>query len=265
MRTSAAKLYSVLRAKAPARPANLSVSAINNRSAERVHSCHGRTGVQRPDRVALDIHPHEGTTVRLPRRTTGGAVVNARTTCLQPRLWSPPTAYFGNLGGGQMGLVWWQNIDMQTDAGVRIWLRRIRGVVLMGLAWAAAWGPVGVLAGLVVDSDGSMDEMWVAVGAYPGFLCGAVFSVVIGATKGDCRLDKISLSRVGIRGAVSGLVVGAFPFALLASNDADGFRGWPLGVVLIASFTLLSAASAAGSVKVAKWRARKERSTPRRI
>ena len=49
------------------------------------------------------------------------------------------------------------------------WLRRIRGAVLMGLAWAAVWAPVAVLLGtFVVDPDNSMDEMWVAVGAYPG-------------------------------------------------------------------------------------------------
>ena len=40
-----------------------------------------------------------------------------------------------------------------------MWPRRIRDAVLMGLAWAAAWAPVGVLVGLIVDPDDSMDEM----------------------------------------------------------------------------------------------------------
>jgi len=53
---------------------------------------------------------------------------------------------------------------------MRNWLGRIRGAVLMGLAWGVAWAPLGVLLGWFVDRDGSMDEMWVAVGAYPGFL-----------------------------------------------------------------------------------------------
>ena len=162
-----------------------------------------------------------------------------------------------------MRLGWWQNIGMHKHLGVRKWLRRIRDVVLMGLAWAVVWGPIGVLIGLIVDADGSMDEMWVAVGAYPGFLCGAVFSVLIGVSKGDRRLDRLSLSQVGIRGALSGFLVGAFPFALLASNDAEGFRGWRLGVLVITAFTLLSSASAAGSVRLAKWWARKGRSTLR--
>ncbi len=52
------------------------------------------------------------------------------------------------------------------------WLRRIRGAVLMGLTWAVVWAPIGVLIGMIVDPDESMDEMWFAVGGYPGFLCG---------------------------------------------------------------------------------------------
>lgn len=56
------------------------------------------------------------------------------------------------------------------------WPRRIRGAVLMGLTWAAVWAPIGVLIGMIVDPSGSTDEMWVAVGAYPGFLGGVIFS-----------------------------------------------------------------------------------------
>ncbi len=51
------------------------------------------------------------------------------------------------------------------------WLRRIRGAVLMGLTWAVVWAPVGVLIGMIVDPSDSMEEMWVAVGAYPDFSC----------------------------------------------------------------------------------------------
>ena len=45
------------------------------------------------------------------------------------------------------------------------WLRRIRGAVGMRLIWAAVWAPVAVAIGLVIDPDGSMDEMWPAIGA----------------------------------------------------------------------------------------------------
>ncbi len=139
------------------------------------------------------------------------------------------------------------------------WLRRIRGAVLMGLTWAVVWAPIGVLIGMIVDPDGSMDEMWVAVGGYPGFLCGAVFSAVLGIAEGRRRFDELSLSRVGAWGAVSGVLVGALPFVLGSSENA-GLPAWLLGVAIIGSITLLSAVSAAGSLALAKWWRRKNSS-----
>ncbi len=80
------------------------------------------------------------------------------------------------------------------------WLRRIRGALGMGLIWAAGWAPVGVLIGMVVDPDGSMDEMWVAVGAYPDFIGGVVFFAVLGIAEGRRRFDEVSLPRFGAWG-----------------------------------------------------------------
>lgn len=55
-------------------------------------------------------------------------------------------------------------------------LKNVRNAVLLGLAWTVAWAPIAVLLGVfVIDPDNSMDEMWVAIGAYPGFLCGVLF------------------------------------------------------------------------------------------
>ena len=50
-------------------------------------------------------------------------------------------------------------------------LRNIRGAVGMGLLWAVAWAPVGVLIGAIVDPNESTDEPWLMVGLVPGFLC----------------------------------------------------------------------------------------------
>lgn len=140
------------------------------------------------------------------------------------------------------------------------WLKRIRGAVLVGLGWAAAWAPVGVLVGLIVDRNESMDEMWVAIGAYPGFLCGVAFCAAIGVVKGQSRFDELSISQVGMWGAVSGVLVSALPFLALASNELSGRSGWLLAVLILASFTLLSAVSAAGSLALAKWRSREHSS-----
>ena len=54
--------------------------------------------------------------------------------------------------------------------------------------------------GLIVDPDGSMDEMWVAVGAYPGLLCGVIFAAVFGMAEGRHRFDELSLARAGAWG-----------------------------------------------------------------
>ena len=134
------------------------------------------------------------------------------------------------------------------------WLRRIRGAVLMGLIWAVVWAPVGVLIGMIVDPSDSMEKMWVAVGAYPGFLCGAVFSAVLGIAEGRRRFAELSLSRVGAWGAVSGLLVGVLPFVVGTVNTE-----LPLwGVVIIGSVTLLSSVSAVGSALFARIMKKRE-------
>lgn len=133
---------------------------------------------------------------------------------------------------------------------MHLWLRRVRGAVGMGLTWAAVWGPAGVLLGMVVDPDGSMDEMWVAVGAFPGFIGGVVFSAVLGIAAGRRRIDELPLARVGAWGALAGLLVGALPFAVGASTAALPL--WLSGALVIGSITLLSAISAAGSLALAR-------------
>ena len=140
---------------------------------------------------------------------------------------------------------------------MRKWLRRIRAAVLMGLTWAVVWLPAGLLLGLILDPDGSMDEPWVVVGALPGFLAGVVFSVVLGIAAGRRRLDELSVAKVGGWGAVAGLLIGSLPF-VLGDQDPDTERVWLLPVVVISSLTLLSAVSAAGSLVLARKSERQE-------
>lgn len=130
------------------------------------------------------------------------------------------------------------------------WLRRIRGAVGMGLTWALVWGPVAVLIGFLVDPDGSMDEMWVAIGAYPGFLGGVVFSVVLAIAARRRRLEDLSLARVALWGAAAGLLVGALPFTI--GESTTELPLWLLATVVIGTITLLSAVSAAGSLALAQ-------------
>lgn len=146
--------------------------------------------------------------------------------------------------------------EVQREVVMKKWLGRIGGAVLMGLTWAVVWAPVAVLIGLIVDPDGSMDEMWVAIGAYPGFLCGVLFYAVLGIAEGRRGFDELSLSRVGTWGAVAGLLVGVLPF--LIGESTSELPPWLLGIVVLGSITLLSAVSAVGSALLSQYAARRQ-------
>ncbi len=131
----------------------------------------------------------------------------------------------------------------------------VRDALLTGLAWAVAWAPVAVLIGLtIVDPDNSMDEMWVAIGAYPGFLAGVLFRIAL-ITAGEERLDGAPLVRAGALGAVSGLLVGTVPF--LIGESSTEMPEWMLASLVIGSITVASALSAVGSVLIARLVARR--------
>lgn len=135
------------------------------------------------------------------------------------------------------------------------WLTDIRGAFLTGLAWAVAWAPLAVLVGMIVDPDNSMDEMWVAIGAYPGFLCGAVFFAVLGIAEGRRGLDGSPLPRVAAWGAVAGVLIGVLPFTLGTATSAVPL--WQLLGGFAGSTTLLSALSAMGSALLVRHAARR--------
>ena len=133
---------------------------------------------------------------------------------------------------------------------MRTSLRRIRGAVLMGLTWAVVWVPVALLTSLIVDPDGSMDEPWILVGAYPGFLSAVVFAIVIWVAERHRRFDQLSLARVAALGAMAGLLVGMVPF--VAGSNSTNLPTWLLMFAIAGPITLLSAVSAGGSLALAR-------------
>ena len=130
------------------------------------------------------------------------------------------------------------------------WMRRVRGAVLLGVTWAVCWGVAAVLVGMVVDPDGSMDEMWVAIGALPGFLGGVTFATALSLLARRRRFDELSVPRFAAWGAAAGLVVGAIPFVL--GSPTSAFPLWQLAAAVIGSTTALSAGSAAASLALAR-------------
>lgn len=125
----------------------------------------------------------------------------------------------------------------------------------MGLAWGVIWAPLAVLVGLLVDPDDSMDEMWVAIGAYPGFLSGVVFVALLGMAERHRRLGTLSLPRIAAWGALAGLVVGVLPFTL--GEPTNTIPLWRLAVIVIGSITGLSTVSAVASALLTRHAARK--------
>jgi hypothetical protein len=136
------------------------------------------------------------------------------------------------------------------------WLRRIRGALLMGLIWAVVWAPLGLLVGMIVDPDGSMDEPWIAAGTYPGFIAGVLFSIVLGIAARRRRLEDLSMRRVTAWGALAGGVLGALPFLLGDVNP--NVNAGLLITIFMSATTLLSAGSAAGSLALARRAERPE-------
>jgi hypothetical protein len=125
---------------------------------------------------------------------------------------------------------------------MRTWLRRIRGAVVVGLTWAVGWGLVGLLVmETFVDSHGRIADIWPMVLGIPGFLGGVIFSVMLGMADGRRRFNDLSLPRFGVLGAVTGALLG------VAGVAAIGLSG-----LIIVPLTLLGAASAAGSLALAR-------------
>ncbi len=134
------------------------------------------------------------------------------------------------------------------------WLRRIRGAVGMGLTWAVGWGLVGGLIELILNlvpgpDLGHIVDMWPQTLGMIGFVGGVTFSVVLRIAAGRRRFDELSLPGFTALGAVGGLLLGT---AAIAMGVGGAEPLWLRGAVLLVPPTLLSAASAAGTLALAR-------------
>jgi len=125
------------------------------------------------------------------------------------------------------------------------WLRRMRAALGLGLIWALGWGLVGgFVMEAFVDPHGRIADMWPQGLAMTGFVGGVIFSIVLWMTEGRRRFDELSLPRVGVWGAIAGAL-------LMLLGVSIGLR-LPVAAVLLGPVTLLSAASATGSLALAR-------------
>lgn len=144
------------------------------------------------------------------------------------------------------------------------WLRRIRGAVGMALTWAAGWAIAGLLIGaastllpgLPWDSFFEVFDAPLPALAIPGFFGGVFSSMVLGIAGRRRRFSELSLPGFAAGGALGGLLLILFPFALvavgLASREGSDLGAWRIVATIGGPFMLLSAASAAGSLMLAR-------------
>lgn len=144
------------------------------------------------------------------------------------------------------------------------WLRRIRGAVGMGLTWAAGWALAGVLIGVTSmllpglpwDSFVEVFDAPLPALAIPGFFGGVFFSAVLGIAGRRRRFRELSLPRFAAWGAVGGVLLTLFPFALvavgLASREGSDLGAWQIIAAISGPFILLSAVSASVTLLLAR-------------
>ena len=144
------------------------------------------------------------------------------------------------------------------------WLRRLRGTLGMGFTWAVVWAVSGLLIGVASIILPALpwrtffdvfDAPLPAL-AVPGFVAGVFFSAVLGIAGRRRRFSELSLPRFAAWGALGGLLLTLFPFALvvagLASRDGSTVGTGQILAVITPLFVLLSAASASVTLLIAR-------------
>src|SRR5688572_23240240 len=143
------------------------------------------------------------------------------------------------------------------------WTRRIRGAIGMGLTWAAGWALFGLLIGvtslLLPGVFAPFFEVFDAplpALAIPGFVGGALFSIVLSNAGRDRKFSELSVPKFAAWGAIGGVFLTLFPFALiaagLASMEGSRHSAGDIIAVIGGPFVFLSAISAAGSLVLAR-------------
>jgi hypothetical protein len=139
-------------------------------------------------------------------------------------------------------------------------LKRIRGALGTGLTWAVAWAVGGILIGVSsIVFPGRLWDIFFSIFdaplpalAIPGFFGGVLFSIVLGIAARHRRFEELSLPRFAALGAVGGILLCILPALMLGGVGGSGTNLWYASMVIGGPFTLLGAASASGSLLLAR-------------
>jgi hypothetical protein len=143
-------------------------------------------------------------------------------------------------------------------------LRRIRGAIGTGLTWALAWAIGGILIGIASnvltflpwDAFFKVFDAPLPALAVPGFIAGVLFSIVLGLAAHRRRFSELSVPTFAVLGALGGLLLSLVPAVMVLlglATMAEGALGlWQLTALVAAPLMLMSAASASGSLVLAR-------------
>lgn len=134
-------------------------------------------------------------------------------------------------------------------------LRRIRGAIGTGLTWAVVWGAAGGIPRWILGMYSDLPFPILFAGL--GLIAGVTFSGIMLLTLRRRRLDQLSIPLLATAGAVGGLGIGIM-FVVTGSSALTTM------LVIPATFALASAASAAGTLALARRATQNELSSGRR-
>jgi hypothetical protein len=144
------------------------------------------------------------------------------------------------------------------------WLKRVRGAIGMGLTWAVGWALTGLAIGVaskllpglpIWDPFFRAFDAPLPALAVPGFVGGVLFSFVLGIAGRRRKFSDLSLGRFAAWGTLGGVLLSLVPATLAALGLAtlrEGLGVWQLTAVIGVPLTILSAASACGSLVLAR-------------
>ena len=123
------------------------------------------------------------------------------------------------------------------------WLRRIRGVIGMGLTWAAAWAVVGSMPRWLFGFN--TDAPFPIIFGVLGFVAGVIVSGLLMVTEGRRGFDQLTLPRFAAWGALGGVLLSAV-FTRAAS------LGFGDALAIVPTFAAACAVCASGSLALAR-------------
>ncbi|MBT8487475.1 MAG: hypothetical protein KJO65_01485 [Gemmatimonadetes bacterium] len=135
--------------------------------------------------------------------------------------------------------------------------RRLRGAIGMGMTWAVggilAGGAIELVHNIWPNPLGGAVDIWPAVLAFPGFIGGVAFSVVLGIAARRRRFDQLSMPAIAAMGAVGGLMVSLVPAVMVGLGLATPNEPvLEITLALLGPFTLGGALAAASTLWIAR-------------